>query len=143
MTEDSKTLGLLLRDYGALGVLLVLLIFVVIRLYSELNKVRSDSDDRAKRHLDQIETSIHKAAEASKEHAHVFATATVRQSEIFAASVRDLSQAQREVTVKLLELVDNKLRQPRDADRVPWADGPATTLPPLPPPARSAAPRPP
>lgn len=119
MTEESKTIGILIRDYGALGVLVGLLILVVVRLYSELNKVRSDSDERAKRHLDQIEENMKNALESSKEHAKIFADATQRQtevfagssvktSEIFAGTVRELTHAQRELMHKVLDLGSGK-----------------------------------
>lgn len=108
MTEESKTIGILIRDYGALGVLVALLILVVVRLYSELNKVRSDSDERAKKHLDQIEDAMKNAHDSSKEHAKIFADGMVKTSEIFAGTVRDLTQAQRELMHKVLDLGSGK-----------------------------------
>lgn len=136
MTEESKTIALLLRDYGALGILLALLVLVVVRLWAELRQVRNDSDDRAKRHLDQIEELIKKNAEASTAHAKVFADATVKQSEIFATAVRELTQTQRELTHKLLDLADNKLQRRAPIGGVSSRDGAA-----IPPPSSSPGPR--
>lgn len=102
---DEKLLTSL-RDYGALGFLVVMLIGAVVKLWGEVRQVREDSDARAKRNLDQIETLVGKTGEAQQKLAETFATATVRHAEIFAATVREVNQGQRELTTKLLDLAE-------------------------------------
>ena len=102
---DSQTLTAL-RDYGALGFLVSALVFALWKLWGEVRQVREDSDARAKRNLDQIEALVTKTADGQQRLAEVFATATVKHAETFAAVVREAGQGQRELTAKLLDLAD-------------------------------------
>lgn len=113
---DEKTLALF-RDYGALGALVLVLLAALWRLWAELQSVRQESDARAKRHLDQIETiqreSTKSYQEGLREIAGKFGETTIRQADLFASSVRELNQSNREITAKLLDLADKDLRRTR------------------------------
>lgn len=106
---EKETLTLL-RDYGALGVLVLILLTAGWRLWSELQKVRQDSDERAKRYQDQIETIQKESAKAYqdglKEIAGKFGDTTIKQADLFATTIREQNQGSRELTAKLLELAE-------------------------------------
>lgn len=123
-TTDPVSYLLALRDYGALGLVLGLLLFAGAKLWGELAKVRAESDERTKKQQDQIAEVQAKADERRAKELETFAAAlrskdeamtaalrskdeaTVRQSEIFAAVTRENTAAMVELTRRLLDLAD-------------------------------------
>jgi hypothetical protein len=103
---EEKASALLLRDYGGIGVLVVIVLTAAWKMWSEQKQVRQDSDERAKKLQDQLLDLMNRSSADSKEHAKIFADATIRQSEIFAAATRESTQALRELVGRLLDLSD-------------------------------------
>lgn len=112
---ETPSILLPLRDYGALGLLVLILLYAGFHLWRELSRVRAESDERAKKHFDQIEALVAGQGAEKQKLAETFTEAlkqkddnSLRQSEIFAAVVRESNAATHDLAKRLLDLADKE-----------------------------------